>query len=131
MTEDGERYLNAIGAALGVALVVAVAIGVLVAMNVPANQPDPPEADWTFRQVNATNVRITHETGESVAAASLVVTVDGYERRMSWTGRVTEGDGVVVQASRHQMVRLYWDGGRSDRIQLASRDGAVTRTATE
>lgn len=131
MNGDSDWYLNTIGIALIIALVVAISVFVVIAVNVPGNQANPPDADWAFQQVNATHVQITHESGESVAASSLVVTVDGYERRTSWTGRATAGDAVVVQASREQVVRLYWDGGRTDRIQVASRFGGVTRTAME
>ena len=131
MAEEGDRLLNVIGIGLVVALVVVIAVGVVIAVNVPANRVDPPDAEWSFRQANETHVRITHDAGESVEGAALVVTVDGYSRHPSWTGAVTPGETVAIEASRGQVVRLYWDGGRTDRIQLASLYGAGTRTSTE
>lgn len=128
MIDDGDRLLNVVGAALVVALVVVIAVGIVIAVNVPANEVDPPDAEWTFEQVNATHVRIAHDAGESVAGSALIVTVDGYSRHPSWPSEVTVGEAVAVEAARGQVVRLYWDGGRTDRVQLASRYGARTRT---
>jgi len=131
MAEEGDRLLNVIGIGLVVALVVVIAVGVVIAVNVPANRVDPPDGEWSFRQANETHVRITHDAGESVEGAALVVTVDGYSRHPSWSEAVTPGETVAIEASRGQVVRLYWDGGRTDRIQLASRYGSGTRTSTE
>ncbi|EMA43986.1 type IV pilin [Halococcus saccharolyticus] len=130
MAEEGDRLLNVIGGALVVALVVVIAVAVVVAVNVPANRVDAPDAEWSISQVNETHVRIAHDSGESVAGSALVVTVDGYSRHPAWDDRVTTGDAVAVEASRGQVVRLYWDGGRTDHLQLASRQGAETETAT-
>ncbi|WP_049899210.1 type IV pilin [Halococcus agarilyticus] len=131
MADDGDRLLNVIGAALVVALVVVIVVGVVIAVNVPANRVDPPDAEWSFHQANETHVRITHDAGEAVDGAALVVTVDGYSRHPPWSREVRAGEAVAVEASRSQVVRLYWDGGRSDRVQLASRYGTGTRTSTE
>jgi len=131
MAEEDDRLLNLIGIGLVVALVAVIVVGVVIAVNVPANRVEPPDAEWSIRQANETHVRITHTAGESVDGAALVVTVDGYSRHPSWTGAVTPGETVAIEASRSQVVRLYWDGGRADRIQLASRYGAGTRTSTE
>ena len=130
MAEEGDRLLNIIGIVLVVTLVVVIVVGVVIAVNVPANRVDTPDGEWSFRQTNETHVRITHVDGESVDGAALVVTVDGYSRHPSWNREVSAGEAVAVEASRSQVVRLYWDGGRSDRIQLASRYGAETRTST-
>lgn len=130
MTDEGDRLLNVIGGVLVVALVVVIAVAVVVAVNVPANRVDAPDAEWSLRQINGTHVRIAHADGESVDGAALIVTVDGYSRHPAWNGRVTTGDAVAVEASRGQVVRLYWDGGRTDRIQLASRYGGRTQTTT-
>jgi hypothetical protein len=131
MAEEDDRLLNVIGIGLVVALVVVIVVGVVIAVNVPANRVDPPDGEWSFRQANETHVRITHDAGESVDGAALVVTVDGYSRHPSWSEAVTPGETVAIEASRGQVVRLYWDGGRTDRIQLASRYGSGTRTSTE
>ena len=131
MAEEDDRLLNLIGIGLVVALVAVIVAGVVIAVNVPANRVEPPDAEWSFRQVNETHVRITHDAGESVDGAAIVVTVDGYSRHPSWGGAVTPGEAVAVEASRSQVVRLYWDGGRTDRFQLASRYGPGTRTTTE
>lgn len=130
MTDEGDRLLNIIGAALVVALVVVVAVGIVIAVNVPANRVSPPEGDWTFRQINATHVQVTYESGEPITASSLVVSVDGYTRHPSWNGRVGEGDATAVQAARGQLVRVYWDGGRSDRVRLARWQGGTTWPTT-
>ena len=131
MAEEDDRLLNLIGIGLVVALVAVIVVGVVIAMNVPANRVEPPDAEWSIRQANETHVRITHTAGESVDGAALVVTVDGYSRHPPWSREVSTGEAVAVKASRSQVVRLYWDGGRADRIQLASRYGAGTRTSTE
>jgi hypothetical protein len=131
MIEDGDQLLDLIGGVLVVTLVVMLGIGVLVAANAPALRADPPDADWTIQQVNTTYVRIVQTGGEPVAASSLVVTVDGYKRHASWTGRVTPGDAVAVKASRTQVVRLYWVGGRGDRVQVASRHSPATQLPAE
>ena len=131
MAEEDDRLLNVIGIGLVVALVVVIAVGVVIAVNVPANRVEPPDAEWSIRQANETHVRITHTAGESVDGAALVVTVDGYSRHPPWSREVSTGEAVAVEASRSQVVRLYWDGGRADRIQLASRYDAGTRTSTE
>ncbi|PSQ64893.1 MAG: hypothetical protein BRD24_08955 [Halobacteriales archaeon SW_9_67_24] len=131
MAEEGDRLLNVIGIGLVVALVGVIVVGVVIAVNVPANRVDPPDGEWSFRQANETHVRITHDAGESVDGAALVVTVDGYSRHPSWSEAVTPGETVAIEASRGQVVRLYWDGGRTDRFQLASRYGSGTRTSTE
>ena len=131
MAEKDDRLLNLIGIGLVVALVAVIVVGVVIAMNVPANRVEPPDTEWSIRQANETHVRITHTAGESVDGAALVVTVDGYSRHPSWTGAVTPDETVGIEASRSQVVRLYWDGGRADRIQLASRYGPGTRTSTE
>lgn len=124
MSDEGDRYLRLVGIGLVAALVVMSAIAVVIAVNVPENRVSPPDAEWSFEQVNATHTRITHDGGEAIPASSLIVTVDGYERHASWSGPIEAGDGATVRAARGQLVRVYWDGGHTDRFQLARRSNA-------
>jgi hypothetical protein len=71
--------------------------------------------------MNATHVQITHDGGEPVSASELIVTVDGIERRVTWSGLIRQGDSGVVRGDRQQVVRLYWTGGPGDRSLLASK----------
>jgi hypothetical protein len=114
----GERLLTLVGIGLALALVVGVGIALLAAASGSGGSADVPDATWTLTTVNDTHVRITHTGGQPVAAAELIVTVDGYERKTTWEGEIAEGDATVVRARQDQLVRLYWDGGRTDRAQL-------------
>lgn len=120
MADDGDRLLNIVGVLLAVGIIAAVGILLLAASSAPAREPSPPTADWTLDRVNETHVRITHAGGEPVDADQLVVLVNRYERSATWEGRLTPGEGGVVQAGPSQSVRLYWDGGRADQQQLAA-----------
>lgn len=129
MSDDGERWLNAIGIVL--ALFVLAGLG-LVALGVASSPPeradDAPDADWTVERVNATHVRVVHAGGEAIPAEEMEVTVEGYRRAVAWSGLLREGDGGTFEASRGKVVRLYWLGGqglreRMDTWQLSPEPG--------
>lgn len=117
--EDPDRRLQAIGVVVVVAVIAGSAVAVLAAVTAPSRGPAAPSADWRLEPVEETRVRIEHAGGEPVRGDRLVVTVEGYERHAAWPRRVMPGDGVLVDASGDQTVRLYWDAGRADRRQLA------------
>lgn len=119
MTEEGDRLLRLIGAGVVLFIVVAVGLLVLAAANAPP-ESDAPRANWSIERVNASYTRIVHEGGDPIAAEDVVVTVDGYERSVTWSGRLTEGAAGVFRAREGQMVRLYWTGGHGDRVELDS-----------
>lgn len=120
MFDDPDSQLNLIGAVLVGALVVMVVVLVVSAMYGPSadRSGDAPEVVWSLERVNETHVAVVHDGGQTVAASQLVVVVDGIERRPTWGDVVREGDVGVVQATRGQIVQLYWLGGRGDRVQL-------------
>jgi hypothetical protein len=121
MIDDGERILDLIGIILVMFIIVSVGILILAAMNVPSQRSaDEPEVDWALTRTNATHVQITHDSGEPVPASELIVTVNGFERRVTWSGLISQGDSGVVRGDRQQVVRLYWTGGLGDRSLLAS-----------
>lgn len=116
---DGDRSTRPIGILLVGALIAGTVVLVLAAATAPSRGPAAPSADWRLEPVGDTSVRIVHAGGQAVRGDRLVVTVEGYARHASWPTRVTRGDGAVLEASAGQTVRLYWDGGRTDRRQLA------------
>lgn len=118
MFEDGDRDLTIIGVVLVGLLLSAIGVAVLAAMAGPS-AAEPPNAEWRLERVNESHVRITHAGGERVPASDLVVTVEGYERDVTWSGMVTEGDATVVQATEDRGIHLYWNGGRGDRVSIA------------
>jgi hypothetical protein len=118
MSDDGDRLLNLVGAALVLAVILSVGLLVVVAANGPTSTSGP-DAEWTLSRVNDTHVRITHAGGERTHASNLVVTVDGRERRVSWTGELTREDSGVVHARASQVVRLYWLPDHGNRELLA------------
>jgi len=120
MAEEGDRILTVVGVVLVVALVAALGIAVLAATSAPARESSPPDANWTLDRVNDSHVRITHDGGEPVPAAELVVMANRYERDVSWTGLVGPSDSGVVRVGEQQKVRLIWDGGRAEQRQLAA-----------
>jgi hypothetical protein len=121
MINDGERILDLIGIVLAVFILLSIGILILAGMNAPSQQSaDEPEINWTLNRMNATYVQITQDGGEPVSASELIVTVDGIERRVTWTGLIRQGDSGVVKGDRQQVVRLYWTGGLGDRSLLAS-----------
>ncbi|MFC6988948.1 hypothetical protein ACFQJD_09900 [Haloplanus sp. GCM10025708] len=114
MLEDGDRILNLVGAALVLALIASLGLLVVVASEGPATAAGP-DTEWSLSRVNETHVRIAHAGGERTHASNLVVTVDGRERSVSWTGVLTRGDSGALHARSTQVIRLYWlpeDGNR-------------------
>lgn len=120
MAEEGDRILRAVGVVLVVAIVAAVGIALLAASSAPSRQPTPPDAEWSLERVNSTHVRIVHAGGDPVPAEELVVQANKYERAVTWSGIVEEGESGVVRVGDRQEVRLIWDGGRGQRRQLAA-----------
>jgi hypothetical protein len=119
MLEDGDRVLDLVG----VLLVIAVLGGLgIIAVGIANPGPDPqptPEANFTFERVNESQVRITHAGGPPVAAADLLVIVDGLERNPGWESNVGEDDTGLVLATEGATVTVYWDGGRADKRVLS------------
>ena len=122
MADPGDRWLNAIGIFLVVAVLFGLGVVLLAGANLgPDSGRQAPGVDWTLDRVNGSTVRITHAGGDPVEAADLVVTVEGFSRRTTWSGTVTEGDTTLVSATEGQVVRLYWDPDeRGVRLQYAS-----------
>ncbi len=110
MTDDGDRWLNAVGVFLVLAVVVGLGIVVLAGANLgPGSGEQPPAVNWTVHRIDGETVRLTHSGGEAVEADDLVVTVEGFERRTTWSGTLSEGDSTTVRASVDQVLRVYWD----------------------
>jgi len=118
MLDDGDTILRLVGVAL--------VLGVVFAGGVVALQFDPPERDggpdaaWTVERLNDTHVRVTHDGGEPVRTENLHVTVDGLERATDFADPVAPGDSTVVPASDDALVRVAWEGGRTEREIMAS-----------
>lgn len=119
MLDDGDRILTLVGIGLVLFLLSAIGVVVLAAMAGPMGA-EPPNAQWRLERMNDSVVRITHAGGETVAASELVVTVDGFERDITWSGRIEPGDAGRLQATESSSIHLYWDGGRGDRVSLAT-----------
>lgn len=117
MLDDGDRILTLVGIGLVTLVLAGIGVSILAAMAGPSGT-EPPNAEWRLERVNDSHIRITHSEGEPVNAEELVVTVEGYERSVTWSGRVSEGDSTVVQATEDTAVHLYWKGGRGDRVSL-------------
>lgn len=118
MLEDGDTILTLVGAALVVGLVVA---GGVVALNFdPPADEDPPAANWTVERVNSSHVRVTHAGGDPVSTDELRVTADGLQRSTDWSDPVTPGESTVVDAVPGTNVRVVWQGGRANRVVMAS-----------
>lgn len=118
MLEDGDRILNLVGVALVLALVLAV--GVLALNFDPPDAAGAPDANWSIERVNDSHVRVTHAGGQPVRTENLRVTVDSLERSTDFTDPVTPGENATVDASDGSMVRVVWNGGRGDRLIMAS-----------
>lgn len=118
MLEDGDTVLNLVGAALVVGLLVA---GGVVALNFdPPATEEPPAANWTIERVDDTHVRVTHAGGDPVPTDELRVTVDSIRRSTDWSDPVTVGESTVIDASTGTNVRVVWQGGRANRVVMAS-----------
>ncbi|MFB6123381.1 MAG: hypothetical protein ABEJ78_07985 [Haloferacaceae archaeon] len=118
MLEDGDRILNLVGAALVLALLFSVGLLVVVASEGPTTASGP-DARWSLSRVNETHVEVSHAGGERTHASNLVVTVDGRERGVSWSGVLTRGDSGVLRARETQVIRLYWLPENGNRELLA------------
>lgn len=118
---DGDRLLNLGGIAIGLLILAMIGVLAITFVEPPSGgTTGSPPTEWTAERVNQTHVRITHAGGESVPANRLVVYVEGYDRRVTWNGMISEGDSGVVRARRGQLVRLYWLTERGERIRLES-----------
>lgn len=116
---DRDRLLDIGG--LVIALTLLAMIGVLALTFVEAPRGGAtggPPTEWTAERVNETHVRITHAGGEAVPASRLVVGVGGYDRRVSWSGTISEGDSGVVRAGPNKVVQLYWITEQGERVRL-------------
>lgn len=118
MSDDGGRVLTAIGVVIVLFILMAVAALVIAAASTTGT--DVPDASWELDRINETHVRIVHAGGDAVDADRLVVSVDGYERTVTWSGEVGEGDGGSVFAQSGTEVTLYWTRERRPRTHLAS-----------
>lgn len=118
MSDDGDRVLTVIGAAIVLFILAAVVALAIAAASDTAT--DAPDASWELDRVNGTHVRIVHAGGEPVDADRLVVSVDGYERTVTWDGEIAEGDGGILIAGTDTVVKLYWTRERRPRTLLAS-----------
>lgn len=117
--DDGEQLLDLLGIVLGLLILGGVALLLFTAMNgIPSQQDTAPDGDWTLDRVNTTHVRITYRGDELIAAENLSVTVNGRQRPVSWSERLTRGDAGVLRAREDETVRVYWTGGRGDRVLL-------------
>jgi hypothetical protein len=123
MSDDGDRLLNLFGLAVALFIVVGV-VGVVVAgLGGPSTDvAAAPDATWSLERLNDSHVRLTHQGGEAVPAADLVVTAGGVRRRVSWSGVVDDGDAGVVRAGRGVLVQLYWTTDTGERVKLRSWD---------
>lgn len=121
MSDD--RSLDAVGVVVALLLVMMVGVLVLTfagAVGGDRQAADAPNAQWTLERVDDTHVRIAHAGGEPVPTDRLVVTVDGYQRRATWSGTVSRGDAGTVTAALNTQVRLYWTTDRGERVRLGS-----------
>lgn len=118
MSDDGDRVLTVIGVVIVLFIVAAVAALAIAAASGPG--ASAPDASWELERVNDTHVRVMHAGGDPIDAERLVVSVDGYERRVSWSGEISEGDAGILIAGEDTEVTLYWTRERRPRTQLAS-----------
>ncbi|MFB6302160.1 MAG: hypothetical protein ABEH78_04795 [Haloferacaceae archaeon] len=117
--DDGDRLLDLGGLVIGVLLLLMLGALVLAFVGAPSGgATGGPPVEWSVERVNDTHVRITHAGGETVSADRLVVSVDGYDRDVTWEGRITEGDSGVVRAGTNRVVTLYWLTEQGERIRL-------------
>lgn len=116
---DADRLLDLGGLAIGVTLLLMIAaLAVAFVGGSNSGATGGPPTEWTLDRVNDTHVRIVHAGGEPVAADRLVVSVDGYDRRVTWEGTVSEGDAGIVRAGPDLLVRLYWITEQGERVRL-------------
>lgn len=112
------RLLTWVGIGIVLFVVFQFVVAGLVFLNPPTGGADTPEVTWRAERINDTHVHITHTGGDPVAAADLTITVNGYERHVTWPSQVTEGTGTSVTAEPGGVVRLYWTGGDGNRDLL-------------
>lgn len=118
MLDDGDTILRLVGVALVLGVVFA---GGVVALQFDTpEQQQVPDADWAVERLNDTHVRVTHDGGDPVRTENLHVTVDGLERATDFTDPAAPGDSTVVPASDGALVRVAWEGGRTEREIMAS-----------
>lgn len=118
---DDDRLLDYLGVFVAVTLLLMVGALVLAFAGAPGDRTaEAPGAEWSLERVNDTHVRVVHAGGRPVPADRLVVTVDGYRRRPTWSGLVSRGDATLVRAGTDLLVRLYWTTDRGDRVLLAT-----------
>jgi len=116
---DGDRLLDVGGLLIGLTLLLMVGALAVAFVEVPGSEATSgPPTEWSVERVNDTHLRITHAGGEPVPTDSLVVSVDGNDRRVTWDGTVSEGDSGVVRARADTLVRLYWITERGERVRL-------------
>lgn len=117
MLDDGDTILRLVGVALVLGIVFA---GGVVALNFdPPEREGAPDANWTIERINDTHVAVTHAGGEPVRTENLHVTVDGLERKTNFTDPVTPDQRAVVPASEGSVVRVSWEGARTERESMA------------
>ncbi|MFC7068344.1 hypothetical protein [Halobaculum lipolyticum] len=119
MALDPDRLLTV--ALLCVAVFAVAAVAALGYAATTAGDDADPMRDvrWRLEPVNDTHVRVVHDGGPTVSAASLRVTVDGIERRPDWRApALGPGDSGVVRADPGSRVTLLWDRSRVDTVVL-------------
>ena len=111
-----DRTLDVLGAGLLLVIVVTTALLVSAASDI-GSQPTPDDA-WSLTQVNGTVVEIAREPNETVGPSELVVTVDGTEREVQWSGSPADGLVGRLEVGDATIVKLYRmpEGKERDRI---------------
>lgn len=117
MLDDGDRILTLVGIGLVTLVLAGIGVSILAATTGPTGA-EPPNAEWRLDRVNDSFIQITHAGGDPVPAEELIVTVEGYERSVTWSGQVADGDSTIVRATENNAVHLYWKGGRGDQVSL-------------
>lgn len=119
---DRDLNLDIIGLIVAALLVFSLATVAFTILETSSRHEAAPDADWRLDRVNDTHVELRHMGGEPADARNLTVVLrEDDEVEVHWSADpVREGDHAVVRASPGTVVRLYWQGGRTEGVFLES-----------
>lgn len=102
---SNDRTLTVVG--VGLLLVIVVTTALLVSAASDIGSQRTPDDAWSLTRVNETTVEIAREPNETVVPSELLVTVDGTERAVEWSGSPADGLVARLEVGNATVVKLY------------------------
>jgi flagellin-like protein len=116
LVEEKRAVSPVIGVILMVAITVILAavIGTFVLGLGDQVSATSPQAQFTFDSDGAGNVTVTHDGGDTIDANNLDVRVDDSSATTQFSGDVSAGSSITVNATSDEIVRVVWTSPSDD-----------------